>query len=263
MIYNVTVQHEGNSLRYAQLCAQWNGYCYDNEILRMAALMPQIERGDLKMTYPIFFDPFTFETYTLPIFFGGTQLSDDGVSVKAVSAVGLSYFLDNSEDWLSHVGDQWERKFLRDIQLHSHLYPDLDVGMFVSNTPAWEMENSKLSITEILCFNVGLMVVFSFLATYTSDAVQFKPWVCFFGLISACLATVAGFGFCCYIQVEWISMTLAAPFLLFGIGMDDTFVMLSAWKRTHSNLSVPERMGKTYADAGVSITFTSLTNICW
>ena len=76
------------------------------------------------------------------------------------------------------------------------------------------------------------------------------------------LSFLAGFGFCCYIGVEWISLNLAAPFLLFGIGFDDTFVVLSAWRRSQSHLSVPERMGKTYADAGVSITFTSLTNIC-
>merc|ERR1719288_480797 len=77
VIYNVTVVHEGNQLRYAQLCAQWNQYCYDNEILRMAGLMPDIESGDVKITYPVFFDPYSFETYALSIFFGGTVLNDD------------------------------------------------------------------------------------------------------------------------------------------------------------------------------------------
>ena len=39
---------------------------------------------------------------------------------------------------------------------------------------------------------------------------------------------IAGFGFCCYIGVEFISLNFAAPFLLFGIGIDDTFVVLSS-----------------------------------
>ena len=82
----------------------------------------------------------------------------------------------------------------------------------------------------------------------------FWPFQCLFAYFS-------GFGFCSYIQVEWITLTLAAPFLLFGIGMDDTFVMLSAWRRSNNHMSVPERMGKAYAEAGISITFTSLTNI--
>ena len=263
VIYNVTVVHEGNELRYAELCAQWNQYCYDNEILRLATVMPQIESGEEKMTYPLFFDPSTFEAYILPVFFGGTKLNEDQVTVKSVEAIGLAYFLDLSEEWLHQVGDEWERHFLMDVdKFQEEYYPDLKIGMFVSNTPAWEMEHSKLSVTYILVFNVGLMVIFSFIAAAMNDTVRSKPWIGFSGMISAVMAMMAGFGFCCYIQVEWITLNLAAPFLLFGIGFDDTFVMLSAWRRSSGQLSVPERMGKTYADAGMSITFTSLTNIC-
>ena len=82
VIYNVTVVHEGNKLNYVQLCAQWNLYCYDNEILRLNTLMPEIESGDIKVSYPIFFDPITFETYPLPPFFGGTILNDDDAVSK-------------------------------------------------------------------------------------------------------------------------------------------------------------------------------------
>ena len=74
MIYNVTVVHEGKQLRYEQLCAHWNQYCYDNEILRMDRIIPEVESGDLKITYPFFFDPYSWEQYKLPIFFGGVQL---------------------------------------------------------------------------------------------------------------------------------------------------------------------------------------------
>ena len=259
----MTVVHEGNELRYAELCAQWNQYCYDNEILRLATSMPQIESGQEKMTYPLFFDPLTFEPYLLPIFFGGTVLDADEITVKSVEAIGLSYFLDLSEDWLHQVGDQWERQFLKDVQRFApEFYPDLKIGMFVSNTPAWEMEHSKLSVTYILIYNVAMMVVFSFIAPSMKDSVRSKPWIGFSGMVSAVMAMMAGFGFCGYIGVEWITLNLAAPFLLFGIGFDDTFVMLSAWRRTSGRqLSVPERMGKTYADAGMSITYTSFTNI--
>ena len=42
-------------------------------------------------------------------------------------------------------------------------------------------------------------------------------------------------------QVEFIALNLAAPFLLLGIGVDDTFVMLSAWRRSPTHATVPER----------------------
>uniref|UniRef100_A0A182NVC6 SSD domain-containing protein n=1 Tax=Anopheles dirus TaxID=7168 RepID=A0A182NVC6_9DIPT len=46
-----------------------------------------------------------------------------------------------------------------------------------------------------------------------------------------------------------------------GIGIDDTFVMLAAWRRTSVKLSVPERMGHMMSEAAVSITITSLTDM--
>lgn len=54
---------------------------------------------------------------------------------------------------------------------------------------------------------------------------------------------------------------MAAPFLMLGIGIDDTFVMLAAWRRTSPHKSVPERMGETYSEAAVSITITSVTDM--
>jgi len=87
--------------------------------------------------------------------------------------------------------------------------------MFASNTPGWEMEKSRLSITNTLILNVMAMIVFSMLAASNSDAARSKPLIGFIGLISAGLATLAGFGFSCYVGVEFISLVMAAPFLLF------------------------------------------------
>ena len=42
--------------------------------------------------------------------------------------------------------------------------------------------------------------------------------------------------------------------------MDDAFVLIASWRQTDSRLSIPDRMSKTYSDAAVSITITSLTN---
>ena len=62
--------------------------------------------------------------------------------------------------------------------------------MFVSNTPAWEMEKSKLSITGTLIINTMILVLFSVIAPFRSDNAKSKPLIGFFGLFSATLATV-------------------------------------------------------------------------
>jgi predicted RND superfamily exporter protein len=258
--YNVTVEVEGAPVAYSDLCATFNDYCYDNEILRLSDLIPGVESDEIRLTYPIYFNPNTFESYTLPFFFGGITLTEIN-TVSNVDAIALAYFLDASEDWRLEVGDRWEQKVLDSLlQRRNDIAPDLEVGVFVSNTPAWEMERSRLSITNILCFNVIFMIAFSFVASMMQDVAKSKPLIGFGGLVSAALATLAGFGFCCYAGVEFISLNMAAPFLLLGIGIDDTFVLLSSWRRSSVHATVPERMGRSFSESAVSITVTSVTD---
>ena len=233
--------------------------CRTNEILNLVDIMAEIETGQFNLTYPITFDPTTFESYTLPSYFGGIEVSEIG-TVGKVEAVSLNYFLDVTNDWQIAIGDQWERNFLKTLETKENDLHDLRITRFVSSTPAWEMEKSKDSITPNLLINVGIMVIFCLLASSMSDAVRSKPLIGFLGLFSAVLATIAGFGFSCYVGVEFIALCLAAPFLLLGIGIDDTFVMLSAWRRSPTHSTIPERMGLAYSEAAVSITVTSVTD---
>ena len=222
--------------------------------------MPQIETREFNLTYPLTFDPFTFEQYTLPTHMGGFKLSEDGI-VDGVEALALSYFLDVTEDWQTNVGEQWERKFLETLENAENILEDIKIFKFVSSTPAWEMENAKNAVTPILLINVCVMVLFCVTAASMSDVVRSKPFIGFIGLFTASNATLAGFGFAYYLGVEFIGLNYAAPFLLLGIGIDDTFVMLSAWIRSPQHASVPERMGICYSEAAVSVTVTSITNI--
>ena len=64
-----------------------------------------------------------------------------------------------------------------------------------------------------------------------------------------------------YLGMEFIGINLAAPFLMLGIGIDDTFVMLAAWRRTSVHDPVSVRVGQTYREAAVSITITSITDM--
>ncbi len=56
---------DGEKLSYTELCATFDGYCYDNEILRLSDLIPSIEVREINLTYPIFFDPYSFQVKTL------------------------------------------------------------------------------------------------------------------------------------------------------------------------------------------------------
>jgi len=258
-VYNISIEHEGVAYRYEDICARWNGYCKYNEILGLAELMPEVESGSFNLSSPLTFDPVTFQSYILPAFFGGIVTDDIG-RVRSVEAVSLTYFLDLSEKWQFLVGEQWEKKFVSTMAELALTKPKLSIVRYVSSTQALEMEASKNTITPNLVINIMAMVLFCVLASSMADSVKSKPLIGFLGILSASLATISGFGLICYAKVDFISLCLAAPFLLFGIGIDDTFVMLSSWRRCERYHDIPERLGHTFSDAAVSITVTSLTD---
>ncbi|KAG9334349.1 hypothetical protein JZ751_008235, partial [Albula glossodonta] len=93
------------------------------------------------------------------------------------------------------------------------------------------------------------------------DCVRTKVWVATFGVLSAGLAVLSSFGLLLFCGMPFVMTVATAPFLILGIGVDDMFIMVSCWQRTHVHDRVEERMADTYREAAVSITITTLTDI--
>ena len=55
-------------------------------------------------------------------------------------------------------------------------------------------------------------------------------------------------------------MTQLLPFVIFGIGLDDTFIVMGAYTRTDPSLDITERIHETVEEVGTSITLTTLTS---
>lgn len=60
------------------------------------------------------------------------------------------------------------------------------------------------------------MALFSVVTCMMTDWVRSKPWLGLLGNFSAAMATVAAFGLCIYLGVDFIGLNLAAPFLMIG-----------------------------------------------
>jgi predicted RND superfamily exporter protein len=95
------------------------------------------------------------------------------------------------------------------------------------------------------------------------------PFKCVLGLHSlgvlelfvVLLGIIAGYGLSCLFGVKFTSLAQVLPFILVGIGVDDAFVLTSAFKRTDRSWTVEERVRDAVEMEGMSITLTSLTDI--
>lgn len=262
LVRNVTYYNEEDerNYTYVDLCAMTEGYCWDNRILGIGRYMREVEQGSINLTYPMWFDIDTFERYMFPFFMGGLEVDDEDILVSA-KAILLSYFLDTTTPEDAAKGKKWESAFLQVVGQNSHKLPDIKVYHLSSLTLEEELENNTNSVIPFFSFNVGLMIGFCILTCMMTDWVKSKPLLGLFGIISAIMGTLTAFGFCIYLGVPFIGINMAAPFLMLGIGIDDTFVMLGAWRRTSIHSKVPDRMSETFQDAAVSITITSLTDM--
>lgn len=75
------------------------------------------------------------------------------------------------------------------------------------------------------------------------------------------LSVMVGYGIMFTIGVPFTSMTQMVPFIMFGIGLDDAFIIWGAYQRMDRSIPVLDRIHNTMEEVGVSIFVTTLTSV--
>ncbi|XP_078042830.1 patched domain-containing protein isoform X2 [Augochlora pura] len=262
IIRTAKASYEGEVFTYEQICARWLDECFSNDILNLRYIMEDVEKRELNLTFPLMLNPVTWVFHLLPVYFGGSVINEDRV-VESVPSMQLAYFLTVDNARQDAIGAAWEEAFLDALKTveEEGVFKHIATARFASRTLELELEENTKTIVPYFTSTFLLMALFSVVTCMMTDWVRSKPWLGLLGNVSAAMATVAAFGLCIYLGVDFIGLNLAAPFLMIGIGIDDTFVMLAAWRRTSILKPVPERMAATLSEAAVSITITSLTDM--
>ena len=92
------------------------------------------------------------------------------------------------------------------------------------------------------------------------DKVLSRSWLGFGAVVTVLLAIVASFGFLFICGVPFTSLTPLLPFILFGVGLDDAFIISGAFARTDHTKDVVDRIRDTMEDIGNTILLTTLTS---
>ncbi|XP_072366328.1 patched domain-containing protein 3-like [Scyliorhinus torazame] len=135
------------------------------------------------------------------------------------------------------------------------------VSYFTSLSRQEEFEGNSKRIIPLFSITYFLSIFFSITSCMRFDCVRNKVWVASLGVVSGGLAVLSGFGLLLFCRMKFAINTANAPFLILGIGVDDMFIMLSSWQKTKVKDKVGDRLAETYAEAAVSITITTLTDV--
>jgi hypothetical protein len=91
IIQNATATLDGDTFTYREACARWVDECFRNDVLELDAVLPEVENGSLRLTFPVMFNPVTWDTHIFPVYFGNTVIDEDG-TIVSVPAVQFAYF---------------------------------------------------------------------------------------------------------------------------------------------------------------------------
>ncbi|XP_066280920.1 patched domain-containing protein 3-like [Branchiostoma lanceolatum] len=254
-ISGIEAQLSGTDHTFTDLCAMWQSQCVVDgyQLLNFA-----LEKDEnMTIGYPWTNLPDgtrLFSGATL----GGVTLEPGTGHVSTAAAFKLTFYLRSENSEHDRLSEEWEKAFLSYME---NFESDI-IDVSRTSSQSLEEELSKLTARIVPRFSVTftVLITFSVLSCMMLDTVRTKPWLGMLGVLSAGMAVVSSMGLCIYCGVKFTSVVASMPFLIVGIGVDDMFIMIAAWRKTHPGGSVEERMGETYAEAAVSITITTVTD---
>ncbi|XP_030056617.1 patched domain-containing protein 3-like [Microcaecilia unicolor] len=211
----------------------------------------------LNISYPLF-----QEKQFLGTCVGGISLKS-AHTVRTAKALKLQYFLkeDAPEDQEQSV--QWLQNFITSFPdlLKNLSLTTIQVSYFTSISQQQQLERNIQTAIPLFSLTFLMVMLFSIVSCLRFDCVRSKAWVAAFGVLSSGLAILASFGLLLYFRVPFFTSILDAPFFILGVGVDDMFILISSWQQTKVQSKVEDRMADTYAEAAVSITITTLTDV--
>ncbi|RCN51445.1 patched family protein [Ancylostoma caninum] len=103
------------------------------------------------------------------------------------------------------------------------------------------------------------LIVFCMAVCSSRDVVRSQPFIGFFAMFNAAMATVASMALLLYVRYPFLPLVFIMPFLVVSIGTDNMFLMLKSW-RLSPEADVEQRFVDALTETAASLFLTSLTD---
>lgn len=183
-------------------------------------------------------------TYVTVIF-----LPPDKADLEGSEAFSYDFEKD-AVDRMLDLQDQWALQEGNDFKIEIMVGRSFEDEFGRSLTKDLPLVPSVFILMSILC-----VALFS-----KKDKVLSRGWLGFGAVVTVLLAIIFSFGLLFTIGVPFTSLTPLLPFILFGVGLDDAFIISGAYARTDHTKSPVERVDDAMKQIGGTILLTTLTS---
>lgn len=143
--------------------------------------------------------------------------------------------------------DQWENE-------------ELKVEVFADRSFSDEFGRSIVKDIPLVPIVFVIMGIFTCMLFFKRDKVQSRSLLGFMSVVSILLSIMAAYGLMFICAIPFTSMTQILPFVFFGVGLDDAFIITGSFFRLDPTIDTIERITIVTDEIGLSIFLTTLTS---
>nr|CDJ96693.1 Patched domain containing protein [Haemonchus contortus] len=257
--YKLKVEHDGKWYSYSDFCGT---QCETSDAVSIFLTMfrDQQMKGTkhVKLTYPSM-DVFGHHVYLANNIFVVT-VNNLSQIVEESRLIAINFHAIYNNESSVAIMRKWEKAV---FEYSQSTLKDPLVHVFCTSEGLVSEEVRRTGILAMPYLGVTFLIllVFTMTTTLRRDPVKSNPLESFLGVICPILSLVASFGHLFWMGFEFLPIVTVVPFLILAIGVDDVFIFIHCFHLTNDKLSVRKRIAETLADAGPSISITSLTNL--
>lgn len=189
--------------------------------------------------------------------------ASNGFDVAHAAALKLSYKLYQRTEQQSLGGEKAGADALEAAALETvQAFEGSEVQPHFLSNHYKEKEAARATTRDglYLAVGIGLLAIYGATVLGRRHAVHSASNLVFASLFCVVLAIAAGFGLCIWVGVTCSAPVVAVAFVVLGLGIDDTFVIMGCYRELDPQLPVPVRVQQALASAGTAIAVTSLTD---
>jgi predicted RND superfamily exporter protein len=175
------------------------------------------------------------------------------------------YFLEKNEELVDgsyedYDNEAWEEKYL---DVSQGFKPAEGVfTVYTSAARSWSDEFGSVVTADVRLIQAAFTIMIVYLAANLGECkrVESRILLSLVSVTSIALSIVSSFGLAWLLGFKYTPVHSVLPFVILGLGVDDSFVIVNCFDRTSPNDPIPKRLSDALANAAASITVTSLTD---
>jgi len=181
----------------------------------------------------------------------------------SASAAKMTYFMENRQvvvkgDYQDVPAETWEEEFLK---IGENCESGMTCYRFAERSFSDEFGGAIGG--DVVLMNIGFLIIIGYLYTNlgkVGDRLSSRLALSMMSVLAVGMSIAASMGLSQLFNWPYTPVHTVLPFVLLGLGVDDSFVIMNSFKQTNPSDGIVNRMKESMSHAGVSITVTSMTD---